>query len=420
MINVLQFTNGVITTKTVQAAIDAAAKERRVLYFPNGTYTVAALQLRTDSRLYLDKDATIEASIVAEDWEDCQKQPFISALGAENVSIIGGHICCNGPAFLDEFGHRAHISHRPERTVWLRQCKNVTLQNLKLSKTVGWTLHLDDCDDVLVDSIVVRNPGWLLSENSDGIDINGCRNVTVINCDVETGDDAICLKNVDYTQDNESGKNPRPDMYGIYVYNCRLATTCNATKIGTETVGNIYDVHFEKIYVCKHSSCREESAGDPPRVMINPLSAVSVQSNDGAKVHDLTFKNYHVEHTNSAFVMVLQKRERFSKDFPLGEVYNVSIENVTVERAYRNSVILAQDGMCIHDVRIRDLHVNVYEAPSDVYAPNMPDGKVYPDIHDLGRFPVYGVYQYNTKDVTIEDSTFADKANSGREAFMKI
>ena len=63
MINILQFTNGVITTATVQAAIDTAAAQKRVLYFPRGTYTVAALQLRTDSRLYLDKEATIEAYI---------------------------------------------------------------------------------------------------------------------------------------------------------------------------------------------------------------------------------------------------------------------------------------------------------------------------------------------------------------------
>lgn len=420
MIDVLQFTNSVITTQTVQAAIDAAAKEKRVLYFPRGTYTVAALRLRTDSRLYLDKDAVIEASTVAEDWEHCQKQPFISAVAAENISIIGGHICCNGPAFLDEFGHRAHISHRPERTVGFRECKNITLQNLKLSKTVGWTLHLDNCDNALLDGVVIRNPNWLLSENSDGIDINGCRNVTVINCDVETGDDAICLKNVDNTDEPKSGKNPRPDMHGIYVYNCRLATTCNATKIGTETVGNIYDVHFENIRVCKHSACRGESAGDPPRVMVNPLSAVSVQSNDGAKVHDLTFKNYYVEHTNATFVMVVQKRERYSKDFPLGEMYNVSIENVTVERAYRNSVILAQEGMCIRDVRLRNIHVNVYEQPADSYNPHLPDGKVYPDMHDFGRFPVYGVYMYNTQNISMDNCTFTDRVNSGRERFNKI
>ena len=65
------------------------------------------------------------------------------------------------------------------------------------------------------------------------------------------------------------------------------ATICNPTKIGTETFGDIYDVVFENITVCKHSAVTTDGPGEPIREMVNPLSAISVQSNDGAAVHEI-------------------------------------------------------------------------------------------------------------------------------------
>ncbi len=57
-----------------------------------------------------------------------------------------------------------------------------------------------------------------------------------------------------------------------------VATTCNPTKIVTETFGDIYDVVFENITVCKHSAVTTDGPGEPIREMVNPLSAISVQS----------------------------------------------------------------------------------------------------------------------------------------------
>ncbi|MCC8132640.1 MAG: hypothetical protein LIP04_02900 [Tannerellaceae bacterium] len=35
--------------------------------------------------------------------------------------------------------------------------------------------------------------------NADGIDIDGCRNVTISDCIIETADDAICMKTTNGT-----------------------------------------------------------------------------------------------------------------------------------------------------------------------------------------------------------------------------
>ncbi len=49
-----------------------------------------------------------------------------------------------------------------------------------------------------------------------------------------------------------------------------VATTCNPTKIVTETFGDIYDVVFENITVCKHSAVTTDGPGEPIREMVNP------------------------------------------------------------------------------------------------------------------------------------------------------
>ena len=49
-----------------------------------------------------------------------------------------------------------------------------------------------NCDNVEIHGIAIKNP--VNGPNTDGIDITGCQNVTMSNCSVDTGDDAICLK----------------------------------------------------------------------------------------------------------------------------------------------------------------------------------------------------------------------------------
>ena len=292
MINIKTLINGEADTKSVQAAIDYAAKSKKILLFPRGVYNVTSLNLKTNSSLYFEKDAVLAASLNSEDWQECPLSPVIYCENAKNVCIRGeGIITANGYAFVDENGYRKKTECKPESVMVFRNVSNVIVENITLKDTVGWTFQLDNCEDVLIDGIIIRNPTYVTRKNSDGIDINGCRNVTIMNCDIETGDDAICLKNVDYrpgTTDyisNHTPANPsRRDMYNINVYNCVCASTCNSTKIGTETVGNIYDVTFENIRVIKHSTISKCGAGNPPMESYHALSAISVQSNDGAVI----------------------------------------------------------------------------------------------------------------------------------------
>lgn len=407
MLNVLELTGGVITTATVQAAIDRAAGEGKVLFFPSGVYVTASLTLPDNASILLAQDATLQASPSSEDWREYDGRPLLFADGARNLSIEGGTLHGSGEAHLDALGKVLTEGHHPRHVIDLRNCRDIVIRNLTITQSVTWSCHLDNCEGALVERVTVRNPVWNRSRCSDGVDLNGCRHVVVRYCDIETGDDAICLKNA-------RGCEPREAMYDIHVHDCRLAATCNSTKIGTETFGDIYDVLFENIVIERHSAITADGPGAPTDFMVNPLSAIAIQSNDGASVHDITARNYKVRHALTPVFIVLQPRNRYGGE-RRGELYNIRVENVEVQTTYRNSAVIAADGMRIKNVQIAGLVATSYEKPSKAYIPAVPTGKEYPDIFRFPAFPAYGLFARNA-DVTVENCTFFEAEESGRPA----
>ena len=423
MINIIDFIDGELNTESIQNAIDYAAENKKVLFFPKGVYNVASLQLKSNGSIYLDEGAVISASLDTKEWKKTPLKPVLFCENAENVSIRGkGTVTANGYAFSDEKGYRIKTSERPEGVIILRNVSHVTVENITLKETVGWTFHLDNCDDVLIDGVIIRNPTYVTRKNSDGIDINGCRNVTIMNCDIQTGDDAICLKNIDYSagvsgyvNNHAFNEIARKDMYNINVYNCILASTCNSTKIGTETVGNVHDVSFEKIKVKKHPMIKGHGAGNPPYDSYHALTAISVQSNDGAIVKNISFKDYDIETVDSPIFILYQQRDRFVPSTDKGEVSNIKIENIRVKKSYRTSLILSSDAGKIKDVKISDVSAHTYETPCSEYVPALPTGKEYPDPYNFGRFPAFGLYAANADGVYVDKNVeFIDEENSGR------
>ena len=423
MININDYINGELNTESIQKAIDYAAENKEVLFFSKGIYEVTSLRLKSNSYVYLDKGAVISASTDIEEWKKTPLRPILFCENAENISVRGkGTVTANGFAFSDEKGYRKKTAGRPDGVIVFRNVANVTVENITLKETVGWTFHLDNCDDVLIDGVIIRNPTYAARKNSDGIDINGCRNVTVMNCDIETGDDAICLKNIDYSVGESDYVNNRSidemirkDMYNINVYNCILASTCNSTKIGTETVGNIYNVSFKKITVKKHPMITGHGAGNPPYDSYHALTAISVQSNDGAVVKNISFKDYDVETVDAPVFILYQQRKRFVSAKNKGEVSNIVIENVRVKKSYRTSQILSSDAGKIRDIKISDVCIHTYEAPCSEYLPALPTGKEYPDPYNFGRFPSFGLYSGNADNIYIgKNVEFIDELNSGR------
>jgi len=132
---------------------------------------------------------------------------------------------------------------RPKMFV-LTGCTNLIVRDLTFADAPFWGLHMLGCENVLVDNVTVDNR--LDVPNDDGIDPDHCRHVEIKNCRVTCGDDAIVIKST--RQTNDFG-----DCAHIHVHDCVIRTQDAGLKIGTETVGKIYDVLFERCKILSSS-----------------------------------------------------------------------------------------------------------------------------------------------------------------------
>ncbi|NJB83493.1 glycosyl hydrolase family 28 protein [Wenyingzhuangia aestuarii] len=73
-----------------------------------------------------------------------------------------------------------------------------------------------------------------VGKNNDGFDLDGCKNVLIEDCNIKTGDDAICPKSTtDRITEN------------ITIRNCRLESHTSAFKCGTSSRGGFRNITME-------------------------------------------------------------------------------------------------------------------------------------------------------------------------------
>ena len=76
--------------------------------------------------------------------------------------------------------------------VAIHNCENVLLEGVTFQNSPCWNIHPAMCTNLIVNDITVRCPDY--AQNSDGIDIESCRNVVLTGSRFDVGDDGICIK----------------------------------------------------------------------------------------------------------------------------------------------------------------------------------------------------------------------------------
>src|SRR6478735_8300213 len=202
----------------IQKAIEAcAAAGGGTVFFPPGEYSSGTLHLRSHVRLYLESGATLY-SIKIKDAFD--QEALIFADGAENITVEGrGTIDGQGAYdwrlsgdYQDDYIRpnleRAQAAGRPlvrafpkpdqfGKLFLLLRCRDVRIAGLNLINSPSWTIHPYACERLVIDGVYIRSSlthgVW-----ADGIDPDGCKDVRIANCTVETGDDAIVFYSMNW------------------------------------------------------------------------------------------------------------------------------------------------------------------------------------------------------------------------------
>ncbi len=126
--------------------------------------------------------------------------------------------------------------------IGIRNCENVLLEDCLFQNSPCWNIHPLMCKNVIINNITVRNPWY--SQNGDGLDVDSCENVLVINSSFDVGDDAICIKS---GKDEDGPCRPRPRRNLIFVYSFAFHGH-GGFVVGSEMSGGVENI--------KVSNCR--------------------------------------------------------------------------------------------------------------------------------------------------------------------
>lgn len=301
------------TTLLQQALNAASAAGGGQVLLEAGVYRTRTIHLRSRVHIQLAAGAVWQGSDRIEDYERLQSpitsrmdsQPwavFISGVQIEDVVIEGpGTIDGNG----DAASLRTGCDNDPRRPYGLHLvgCTNVTLRNLTLRNSAFWLQRYHGCRNLRLQGLTVWNHA---NCNNDGVDIDGCSDVTISDCVFDTADDALCLKS----------EGPLPTR-NVVISNCRVASFASAFKLGTGSLSGFENIALSN---CLFHQSQSPRRGHHQLPISNGISAIDFGSVDGGYLRDVTVSNCVVEGYLNLFNLRLAARH--SRDLLGGQGYN--------------------------------------------------------------------------------------------------
>ncbi|HVO73930.1 MAG TPA: glycosyl hydrolase family 28 protein [Ignavibacteriaceae bacterium] len=343
-----------LNTNAIQHAIDKCRDSGGgTVLIPTGIFISGTIQLYSNINLHLESGAVLKGSSRASDYylhegSDSLKKIRLGLIFTENsanVFITGeGNIDGNGDLFMDQnhskvfdtlstrfTRQKKHFREvplglgdgpllpldRPFQMIIFSNCRNITVKDVLISNSPFWTLHIADCDGVIVTDIKLWNS--LMIPNNDGIDVTSSSNVLISNCDIRCGDDAIAITGYAYHFDLPGYKNIKHDSENITVDNCYLESRSSAIRIGGWDQNEMRNYSFSNI------------------VIANSNRGINLCVRDKAGMSDLSFSNIIIKthlHTGDWWgngepihISAILGKENVS----LGKIRNIKFSHITAE-----------------------------------------------------------------------------------------
>ncbi|MES2439949.1 MAG: glycosyl hydrolase family 28 protein [Verrucomicrobiota bacterium] len=385
-----------ITTQQLQAAIDACAeKAPGKVYFPAGIYLTGTLLLKSGVHLELGDKSKILASTEAKDYlvispqykNNTDRQVNKSLFYAEKVDGVS----ITGKGTIDfQGGSPAYWPSRdndPLRPFGIRivSSSNIYVSGIMLMNSAQWMQHYLDCDNVMLENLTVFNHAH---QNNDGIDIDGCRNVYVRNCRVDSDDDAICLKS-----------NGPSACENVLIENCIAASHCNALKLGTETTGGFKNILYRNCKVIQSATGRHHVNGAP-----TTRTAITLIITDGGTMENVWFDNIEAADCVTPVFVTLGNRSRVhTEGVPkpgIGKIENIRFSNIKATGAgpMASSITGLDPEHKVRNVSLENIHLTLTEPgkekdrETDMVNVLKKVKPGYPSPHSWGNLPSYGFY----------------------------
>ncbi len=430
-------------TEAIQRTIEmlTAKKKGGTIVFSEGRYLTGTLEMKSNVHFVLERGAVLLGSTDIADYRsiepvdapksnrtgDNSKLALLVCYKAQNISITGEgaidgqgrELALNVDSILyttDERyrrggGGRPQEIYRP-KIINFMFLDGYEMRGITIRNSACWVQTYEICSNLKFENVtVVSRTFW----NNDGFDLTDCRNATINNCSVDTGDDGICLKSYynDYCCEN------------IRVTNCHVTSSCNGLKLGTASFGGFRNIVFDNI-----------------DVVDTYLSAIAIESVDACDIDSITFRNIRATNTMNPVFIKLGNRT----DGPAGHVRDILIENVTATvpflrpdpkaeaRVFTNegfhnpipSPITGMPEQPIERVTLRNIDITCPGHAST--GMNMvplwrvesvrENPRGYPEYTMYGELPSWGFYVRHVRDISFENVNMKLAEPDFRPAFV--
>lgn len=386
-----------LSTEAIQKAIDMAAEAGGgTVYLPPGVWMSGTLQLKDRITLELEAGAVLLGSPKLDDYP--ARRSAVRSYTDQYVcrSLIAGEnlrqVAIRGQGVID--GNGSHFRWKEYLTrpyvIRLVCCQDVLVEGVRLQNSPMWMQHYLACDRLRLHGLTVSNH---VSYNNDGVDIDGCRDVHVSDCTIDSDDDALCLKStLDRACEN------------VVVSNCILSSHCNAFKTGTESNGGFKNITLTN---CAIRPSRESSVLYGDRA---GLGGISLESVDGGHVDRIAISNIVIEGVRVPIFCRLGNRARPFADNAakpnVGTFRNVMLSNIVVTGGSVIGCPLAGlPGHRLENVTLSNIRLRMAGGGTAADAARaVPElAEKYPEGKMFGTLPAAGFYCRHVTGLTLRD-----------------
>lgn len=403
---------------------------------PAGTFVIGTLVLKSNINLQLQSGAVLLGSLNLKDYQDGRGLIFCE--DAHTISITGeGTIDARGSMFYEtnqnhvykEFDKkytRQKEKYMPENTFFsdgplkrkpmpgmsivFWHCTDIKINHITIKDTPVWAVRFAYCENVAVEGLTIKNN--LMIPNSDGIHCTVSRNLTISNCNIVAGDDAIIVTGFARNEEIPIVDPKEQDKYvhgnktrfaeNIVVTNCMLQSRSAGIRIG-------YGQH--PIRRCTFSNI----------VIYGSNRGIGIFARDVSDIEDLIFSNITIEtrlhngqwwgHGEPIHVSAIT---RFA-GYKVGVIRNVQFNNI-IATGEAGLLFYGQDSSRLENISMSDVQLTIlngketmnYGGNFDLRPTSVEDKQIFE--HDIA-----GIYAENVNHFRI--SNFDLKWGKGLPSF---
>jgi hypothetical protein len=385
-----------LCTAAIQKAVDqCAAGGGGTVYFPPGVWLSGTIELRSQVTLQLDAGCRLLGSSNPADYRDSILDVHSHKKISAHKSLVRGqdleHVTIRGQGMIDGGGANARWKEdkHPPMVIRLVRCRDVLVENVSLRNSPTWMQLYQACQRVRIHGVTVNNH---VHHGNDGLDIDDCRDVVVSDCQIDSDDDAICLKST----------SQRP-CENVTIANCVVSSQSNAIKAGTDSKGGFRNITIAN---CTISSPRGTKAfGTVPTALRalgsrdRGLAGVALESVDGGMLENIAVTNLAIDGVITPIFLRLGNRAwPLHKDMPkpgVGTFRNVLLSNIVATHAWKvGCSISGIPGHPLENVQLSNIQITFDGGGTrpETHVAVREMEQSYPECTKFGILPAYGFY----------------------------